>query len=117
MKILRYDLNETLKIVMEQKRELWIRQENMKFMICNLFTVILAGAAIALIGYRSTSGSVGGEKDFFGGYMLSPEIGGYVLVALLAFAAGLIAMVAINHYKKIQGLDGIEKGAKDEKVS
>ena len=117
MIILRYDLDETLRFVMDQKRELGQRQERMKFMISNLFTIILAGSAIVLIGYRSTRGSAGGENDFFGGYMLSPEIGGYVLVALLAFAAGLIAMVAINHYKKIQGLDGTEKGAEDEKVS
>ena len=102
---------------MGQKRELWQRQERMKFMFSNLFTIIFAGCAIALIGYRSSAGSAGGENDFFGGYMLSPEIGGYVLVALLAFAAGLIAMVAINHYKKIQSLDGTEKGADNEKVS
>ncbi len=116
MKILRYDLNETLRMVMGRKRELILKQEQAKLMICNYFTVILAGAAIALIGYRSKGGAAGGESDFFGGYMLSPEIGGYVLVALLAFVAGIIAMVAINHYKKIQGLDGIEKGAEDEKV-
>ena len=116
MKILRYDLNETLRMVMGRKRELILKQEHAKLMICNYFTVILASVAIALIGYGSKGGSAGGEGDFFGGYMLSPEIGGYVLVALLAFVAGIIAMVAINHYKKIQGLDGIEKEAEDEKV-
>ena len=114
---MRYNLDETLRLVMGQKRELWQRQERMKFMISNLFTIILAGGAIALIGYRGARGPAGGNSDFFGGYMLSPEIGGYVLVALLAFVAGLIAMVAINHYKKIQGLDGTEKGADNEKVS
>lgn len=105
-----------MRMIMGRKSELLIKQEQMRLKICNVFTVILAGFAIALIGYRSTGGSATGESDFFGGYMLSPEIGGYVLVALLAFVAGIIAMVAINHYKKIQGLDGIEKGAKDEKV-
>ena len=49
--------------------------------------------------------------------VLSPEIGGYVLVALLAFAAGLFAMIAINHYKKIQGMEGQEKGTDNEKDS
>ena len=116
MKILRYDLDETLRMVMGQKREMMLKQEQARLMICNFFTVIFAGGAIALIGYRSARGSAGGNSDLFGGYMLSPEIGGYVLVALLAFVAGIIAMVAINHYKKIQSLDGIEKGAKDEKV-
>ena len=91
---------------MGRKRELILKQEQAKLMICNYFTVILASAAIALIGYRSKGGSAGGEGDFFGGYMLSPEIGGYVLVALLAFGHHLVQTVVparcAHHHRQVQ---------------
>lgn len=114
---MKYDLDETLRIVMERKREAQRKQERRRMIVANMLTFIFSGAVIAMIAFRTTGVSKGVESDFFGGYMLSPEIGGYVLVALLAFAAGLFAMIAINHYKKIQGMEGQEKGTDNEKDS
>ena len=100
---LKHDLDETLKIVMEKKRGMEIRSERIRLMICNALVIALTIGAFSFIVYKS-DGTDSYDHDYFGGFMLAPEIGGYILVALVAFAAGICAMLAIQHYKKIQDI-------------
>ena len=100
---MKYDLDETLNIVMERKRGLQIRRERRKLFACNLLVLLLTIGMFSFIVYRS-SGTRSYGSDYFGGFMLAPEMGGYILVALIAFAAGICAMLAIQHYKKIQDI-------------
>ena len=93
---MKYDLDETLNIVMERKRGLEIRNERIKLFACNLLVLLLTFGSRGAASYGS---------DYFGGFMLAPEMGGYILVALIAFAAGICAMLAIQHYKKIQDIN------------
>ena len=100
---MKYDLDETLNIVMERKRGLQIMSERRKLFACNLLVLLLTIGMFSFIVYRS-SGTRSYGSDYFGGFMLAPEMGGYILVALIAFAAGICAMLAIQHYKKIQDI-------------
>ncbi len=101
---LKYDLDETLNIVMERKRGLEIRNERIKLFACNLLVLLLTFGMFSFIVYRSR-GAASYGSDYFGGFMLAPEMGGYILVALIAFATGICAMLAIQHYKKIQDIN------------
>ena len=103
---LKHDLDETLSIVMERKRKMELKSEHVKLLLCNTLVFALAFGAFSFIVYKSR-GTGSYDSDYFGGFMFAPEIGGYILVALIAFAAGICAMLAIQHYKKIQDISRV----------
>ena len=70
-------------------------------------TVLLA-ALIAVIGFMP-AGMSGGytENTMYGAFLLGREAGGYVIVALLSFALGVIVTIITQKYRKTdEGLNG-----------
>ena len=67
-----------------------------------------ASAAALLFMLMALIGSLGRvglseARTLYGAFLLSPETGGYVLVAVLAFAFGVVITVLLTEHKKKSG--------------
>ena len=60
---------------------------------------VLFFALAACISTFGGTGVLNTETDY-GSFLLSAETGGYVLVAVIAFVAGVITAVLINRYRR-----------------
>ena len=86
----------------EQLNEILIRGEKMRQRKDkNMFRVLYATAALLFISLVGIIGILGGgivleSGTAYGSFLLSAEIGGYVLVAVLAFVTGIITAIVIT---------------------
>ena len=94
---MRYDIDESMQEI--SKRSKALRGERSRQINRMLYSA--AGAlAVALIGavYGIVGPSLPGQgESAYGSALLSAEVGGYVIVAILAFAFGIILTVAVLH--------------------
>lgn len=61
--------------------------------------LLLIGVLVFAPGVIGSSGS--GGIYFYGATILGPEVGGYVIVAILAFALGIIVTILIQKKRRI----------------
>ncbi len=64
--------------------------------------LVLAVSIIAL----GRTGYVEEARGAYGAFLLSPDVGGYVLVAVLAFAVGVLLTVLIHRYRQRKNEEG-----------
>ena len=71
-------------------------------------SVVAAGISVLLVAVMflapGVQGTVGTSSAYLGSTILGPEAGGYVIVALLAFALGIIVALITQKYRKIRNL-------------
>lgn len=94
-----YTEKEQLEQIILRSRKLCQRKER------NALRGLSAAAAVlffSLIGSIGTLGgkSISGSRTDYGSFLLSAETEGYVLVAVLAFLAGVITAVVIQRNRK-----------------
>ena len=79
---------------------------------CMLLFVVLMQAAGTTVGQGQTA-----AWGVFGAMLLREDAGGYVLVAVVSFAAAVVITVLCFHLRKKewQGKDGADKPARHEK--
>ncbi len=70
----------------------------------NVTRGLSAGAAVLFFALAACIGALGGKgilesRTDYGSFLLSAETGGYVLTAVIAFAAGVITAVLIKRYR------------------
>ena len=75
------------------------RRENRNIRILGGMTGVLLVGLICVIASFSRGG-VGSAGNAYGAFLLSAEAGGYVLTAVIAFAAGVVLTVLIWQYRK-----------------
>ena len=66
--------------------------------LVGVLSIVLLLTVSALPGEKG----VASEKSVYGAFLLNREAGGYVLVALLAFAMGVAITVLCQRYKKMK---------------
>ncbi len=106
---------ENLKSIEEQMAE--IRQRSSLYRErkqIRRLSVLASGIGIllaaVLVFVPRVSGEVGLSNSVLGSTILGPEMGGYVIVALLSFALGITITLIIQKYRKTgEGLSGTEK--------
>ena len=70
----------------------------------NVLRGLSASAAVLFFALAGCIGVLGGKgvlesRTVYGSFLLSAETGGYVLTAVIAFAAGVITAVLIKRYR------------------
>ena len=81
------------------------RQEENRTRLLGGSTAALALALVALIGGFARRGAeVRGTA--LGAFLLGPEAGGYVLVALLAFMLGIVAALLAQKHRRMKQREG-----------
>ena len=90
----------------EQLDEILLRGERLRRRKDRNVTRGLSGsAAVLFFALAACIGTLGGKgvlesRTDYGSFLLSAETGGYVLTAVIAFAAGVITAVLIKRYRK-----------------
>ena len=100
---LKYTTEESLSEIMHRKRLCSVRRNQKRCralsgMAVALFTVL--AAVITVIPDRSADFPAG---SVYGAFLLSPEAGGYVLAAVIAFALGVTVTLLCLKWKKEDG--------------
>ena len=81
------------------------KQEEHRTRLLGGATAALALALVALIGGFAGRGTeIRGTA--LGAFLLGPEAGGYVLVALIAFALGIAAAMLTQRYRRVKEHEG-----------
>ena len=83
-----------------KNRYLIIRQlRKLYTLTCGLGMMLIA----AFIFAPNTEGYVGqGDTSYLGATILGPEAGGYVIVALLAFALGVLCTIITQKHRRLK---------------
>ena len=111
-----YDTARRVALVKQRVRENTRRRQRREAIslsaFCLMLFTALAGAADALIVRGQTA-----AWGVFGAMLLREDAGGYVLVAVVSFAAAVVITVLCFHLRKKewQGKDGADKPARHEK--
>ena len=111
-----YDTARRVTLVKQRVRENTRRRQRREAIslsaFCLMLFTALAGAADALIVRGQTA-----AWGAFGAMLLREDAGGYVLVAVVSFAAAVVITVLCFHLRKKewQGKDGADKPARHEK--
>ena len=111
-----YDTAKRVALVKQRVRENTRRRQRREAIslsaACMLLFAVLMQAAGTVIGQGQTA--VWGA---FGAMLLREDAGGYVLVAVVSFAAAVVITVLCFHLRKKewQGKDGADKPARHEK--
>ena len=111
-----YDSARRVALVKQRVRENTRRRQRREAIslsaFCLMLFTALAGAADALIVRGQTA-----AWGAFGAMLLREDAGGYVLVAVVSFAAAVVITVLCFHLRKKewQGKDGADKPARHEK--
>lgn len=90
-----------MKEILRRKKYYQIRKRTRRY------TVLMALFAGLLITMMAMAPGVGGstvqfEASVLGATILGPEAGGYVIVALLSFALGIVSVLAIQNYRRMK---------------
>ena len=111
-----YDTARRVALVKQRVRENTRRRQRREAIslsaFCLMLFTALVGAADALIVRGQTA-----AWGMFGAMLLREDAGGYVLVAVVSFAAAVVITVLCFHLRKKewQGKDGADKPARHEK--
>ncbi len=98
------------------KRSKRIRQKRHQSMQAALFgaSMVLFALLVTTIAGFSGYSSTGATESVYGSLMLPQQAGGYVLVAVLAFACGMILAVLLMYYRNHQNNRKENGGKEDE---
>jgi len=66
---------------------------------------VLLGALVFLISVLSAPGPAEGSTTVMGAFLLPSQAGGYILVAVIAFAIGVIVTMITERYRKRKELE------------
>ena len=111
-----YDTARRVALVKQRVRENTRRRQRREAIslsaACMLLCAALTQAADALIVRGQTA-----AQGIFGAMLLREDAGGYVLVAVVSFAAAVVITALCFHLRKKewQGIDGADKPARHEK--
>ncbi len=88
------------------------RRQAMRAALSGVSVLLFALLVTTIAGFSGFSAS-GVTESVYGSLMLPQQAGGYVLVAVLAFAFGMILAVLLMYYRNHQN-NGKENGGKED---
>ena len=92
----------------EIRRRSSLYREKKQIRVLSLLAAGMGALLVAVLMFAPrVSGTVGSGSSVLGATILGPEAGGYVIVALLSFALGVIVTIITQKYRKTEeGLHG-----------
>ena len=97
---MKYTTDEAMREIKKRSEKIEKKRERRKTNILTGMSVSLIAVLTIVIGLVPGQAVSVPEGTVYGSFLLSPEAGGYVLIALLAFAIGIITTVICFRSKK-----------------
>lgn len=94
----RYTTDEAFKEITKRGAEIKRKRDQKIRGVLSVASVLCVVFLIMAISFFSGS-QVSGEQTVYGSFVLSAETGGYVLVAVLGFALGVVVTCVVRHFK------------------
>ena len=76
------------------------RREILKTRILSCMTVMLTIAFVSVMSIISGGFGAKGQQSVYGSFLISEETGGYIIVAIIAFAIGVTVTLLTQKYRK-----------------
>ena len=86
---MKYQTDEALREILRRGEQITVRRERRTIRALAGATGALFMALVLAIGFGSHRASSNRLRSVYGSFLLSPEAGGYVLAAVIAFALGV----------------------------
>lgn len=101
---MKYGMNEAVSEILVRSNEVKKRRERKRErMVTNFLasiTLLLFGALTSVISIISINGQTKGKMTVMGAFLLPAETGGYIVVAIIAFAIGIVVTLLAFNYKR-----------------
>jgi len=109
----KYSYEESLKEVMYRGRQFKRRKEDQRI-LCRLSAAAAAAAVLlaACVAYLTAGIHARAAYTVFGSFMLPAQAGGYVLVGVAAFSAGVAVSLYLKRRNKTKAPDGEQESVK-----
>ena len=95
-------MKETTKEILRRIETVKERRRVRQLRLLSCFTVMLLGGLTTAISLLSSDSKTEAGYSVMGAFLLGPETGGYILVALIAFLAGILLTVLALKYRKLK---------------
>ena len=96
---MKYTTDEALEEIYRRGEQIRDRHERRVTSILSAGSAVVGFLLIGLLSYYSGTG-VDAVGQSYGSFLLFPDAGGYVLVAVIAFILGVLITVAARRYKR-----------------
>ena len=97
---MKYSNDEAFEEIRRRGREMKRQREKMLTEICAAASGTLSLSLLLVIGLFTEDTAGTGAYSHYGSFLLSPEAGGYILAAVIAFALGVAVTLLIRYLKK-----------------
>ena len=102
---MKYTTDEAIREIMLRRKRIEIKRERHKANVLMGLSVSLIIALTMVIGIGPGRAIRAPEGMTYGAFLLSPEAGGYILIAILAFAVGIMTTLICLQLKKKSDLN------------
>ena len=96
---MRLTTDEALQEVLKKSETIRKKREKRKVQLLSGAVALLFAGLILTISQYAGGGAAQSTETSYGAFLLSAEVGGYILVALIAFAAGVILTMILQKYR------------------
>ena len=97
---MKHDIDEMLREVTVRSDRIIQRREILKTRILSCMTVMLTIAFVSVMSIISGGFGAKGQQSVYGSFLISEETGGYIIVAIIAFAIGVTVTLLTQKYRK-----------------
>ena len=101
---MKYEREEALEEIMRRGKQIKKEHDRRVTHLLSMATFITTVALMGVLGVY-VGGSSEGIESAYGSFLLSPEAGGYVLTAVIAFVLGVLVTVLIKRFKNGEGIE------------
>ena len=84
-------------VLLRTEKKVNKRRQHHIYMLSGVLTILLSGV-IGMVASVSHEAVCGQTSSVYGAFLISTSAGGYILVAILAFAAGIVLTKLIQKY-------------------
>lgn len=96
---MKYDPEEQLREVLRRRNRILKKRNRQRTQCLGIVSVLLFAALSVCIPHYARTGSVETGSSAFGSFLLFPEAGSYLLVALIALVAGIVITALTIRYR------------------
>jgi len=94
-----YGMNDTLHEIMRRSEVIRRRRQRRTIYALMSMTMIMFVSLVSAVSVLSSTGDALIDRTTMGAFILSPDVGGYIIVALAGFAAGVVMTMLTGKYR------------------
>ena len=102
---MRLTTDEALEEILKKSDLIRKKRENRKIQLLSGLIVLLFAGMILTVSMYAGSGTTRATETAYGSFLLSSETGGYILVAVMAFTAGVVLTMILQKQRRNKSFD------------